>query len=198
MQMLILIALFGAFTVNLSSAFAGSCEIKTVDGYVQITKGPGPSKNSPNLKELFDAFNNNAAFFKDANDGDGYLSPVYLNLINAEGEPIPINFKTFPKKGSNDGGVCRKKNQTPISAYDCRVEKLAKNPKLGGLTEGLDTRVIIEIPENETDLLSRITNAIGCDEMLEANVRDKMPGSAPSTRGNGNSQPVPQLAPVKK
>ncbi len=190
--------LFGAIALIANIASAGSCEMKIVDGYVQITKGPGASKNSPTLKELFDTYNKDFDFFNALRDVEGHQSPVYVNVVGGNGNPVAYNFKTVPKKGVNDSACENRK----ITGYECRVRQLAGNPKLGGLPEGLDSKVVLEIPENEATLLSQVTNAIGCDEMIEPNVQNKLPGSAPSTRGNGNSQPVPQaipqLAPVKK
>lgn len=201
MKLAISLALLFSVTMFGTEVFAGVCETKTIDGYVQISKGAGDHANSPTLRELFDAFHADRKFYDAVTDKDSYESPVYLSIAAKNGELIAQNFKTLPSKEKNDpacGKTSKKARAKKVeeTGYDCRVRSLEADPRIGRLAAGLDTHVVIEVPENETGFLSKVINALGCQESMEAVVRNKLPGSSSVPRGAAGSQPVPGLAPT--
>lgn len=171
----------GAKTINI-------CDSKIEDGYVQVMKGTGSAARNPTIGELFDAFNKTESLIADLKYQAEREHKPSLRIEAPEMEPIAYSFDTTPKKAVGGDRFCKAKKETR-SGYDCRIDFLrSKDRELGGMPRGLNTGVEIKLPLADPELVSRVSKAFGCDEVVEisgkpvgAGARSSKPG-APAIR----------------
>lgn len=174
------------FASSFSSSFAAAgevCDSKTVDGYVQILKNTGTNARSPSLEELFDAMNSSKTLMNDLLWVEGRTNQPLVYIEVPGKPPVYYNFRSIPKKGKGDP---RCKDKT-VTGYECRLNQLRDDEETGGMPNGMKTGVQIKVPVADAELVARISNAFGCNEIVEESGNPVLPAaklSSPEASAN--------------
>lgn len=183
-----------------SAAESQVCDAKIDKGYVYVMKGTGTAARNPTLEELFDAFNSTKTLFADLKWVDGREHQPELHIEVSGKASYYIDFQSVPDKGIKDPRCSKIYSETVVkgksvkkqideTGYECRLRELRAKPLVGSLPNGIKTGVEVKIPETDMDLVSRVSKAFGCGEMLEESGQPVLPAK---------TSPPAKKSPAKK